>query len=147
MTSESAPFVNAVESSDYTAQLDLTGLPAGQRIFYEVRFQELGDLATTSEPVIGSFRTAPSTQGNVRFLWSGDPHLQGLFTLDLAATWRPIPQVALSFIARDLSGPGYDAPCVATMMVTPPCSVPRSFLLALAVRPEGSRALAIAFGP
>ena len=76
-----------------------------------------------------------------RFLWSGDPRIQGLFTLDLAATWRPAPQVAFSFVARDLSGPGYDAPCMATAMVTPPCSVPRSFLLAVAVRPEGSRAL------
>ncbi len=77
-----------------------------------------------------------------RFLWSGDPHIRGLFTLDLAASWRPIPQVAFSFIARDLSGPGYDAPCRALGMVTsPPCSVPRSFVLAIAVRPEGTRAL------
>ena len=26
-----------------------------------------------------------------RFLWSGDPRLQNLFTLDLAASWRPPP--------------------------------------------------------
>lgn len=79
-----------------------------------------------------------------RFLWSGDPHLAGLFTLDLAASWRPIPQVALSFVARDLSGPGYDAPCMAVGTApAPPCSVPRSFLLALGIRPEGSRAFSL----
>lgn len=77
-----------------------------------------------------------------RFLWSGDPHVAGLFTLDLAASWRPIPEVAISFVARDLSGPGYDAPCFGVGMApAPPCSVPRSFLLAVGVRPEGTRAL------
>ena len=33
----------ALESSDFTAQVDLSGLPAGQRIFYRVRFQNLHD--------------------------------------------------------------------------------------------------------
>ncbi len=30
-----------------------------------------------------------------RFLFSGDPRLSGLFTLDLAASWRPIQEVAI----------------------------------------------------
>src|SRR5689334_5934211 len=29
----------ALETTDFTAQVDLSGLPAGQRIFYRVRFQ------------------------------------------------------------------------------------------------------------
>ncbi len=77
-----------------------------------------------------------------RFLWSGDPHLSGLFTLDVAASWRPIPQLAFSFVARDLSGPGYNGGCLPIGATsTGPCSVPRSFLLAIGLRPEGSRAL------
>ena len=38
----------------------LTDLPAGQRIFYRVLYQDLSDLRTWSEPVAGSF-TTPST--------------------------------------------------------------------------------------
>src|SRR6185503_18359300 len=41
----------------------------------------------------------------VRFLASGDVRLQGLATLDLAATWRPVDWLALSFLARDVVGP------------------------------------------
>ena len=62
----------------------------------------------------------------------GSQELSGLFTLDLAATWRPLPQVAVSFIARDLTGPGYQAGAGR---------VPRSFLLSLGLRPDGTRAL------
>ncbi len=69
-----------------------------------------------------------------RFLFSGDPRLSGLFSLDLAASWRPISQVAISFIARDLTEPDYQGGGG---------SVPRSFVLALGLRPEGSRAFSI----
>ncbi len=62
----------------------------------------------------------------------GSPQLAGLFTLDLAATWRPLPEVAVSLIARDLTSPGYQ---------TGLGNVPRSFLLSLGLRPEGTRAL------
>ena len=79
-----------------------------------------------------------------RFLWSSNPHVAGMFTLDLAASWRPSPHVAVSFVARDLSGPGYGAGCVPLgMSALGPCSVPRSFLLAIAVRPESTRALTL----
>ena len=43
----------ALEDSDYTARVDLTGLPAGQRIFYRVVFQDLGDGKTLSAPIGG----------------------------------------------------------------------------------------------
>jgi protease IV len=69
-----------------------------------------------------------------RFLFSGDPRLSGLFSLDLAASWRPIPQVAISFIARDLTGPGYQGGGG---------SVARSFVLAFGIRPEGTRAFTL----
>jgi len=78
-----------------------------------------------------------------RFLWSSDPHLSNLFTLDLAASWRPSTHVAVSFVARDLGGPGYQGGClpIGSMGMAGPCSVPRSFLLAIGVRPESTRAL------
>lgn len=67
----------ALEDTDYTAKLDLVGLPAGQRVFYRVRFLDLGDLKTLSEPVTGSFHTAPAGRSDVRFVWSGDTAGQG----------------------------------------------------------------------
>src|SRR3954451_4771451 len=57
----------ALEDTDLTAKLDVPGLPPGQRIFYRIRFLDLGDLTTLSEPIPGSFATPPSTRGNVRF--------------------------------------------------------------------------------
>ena len=49
----------ALEVGDYAAKLDLTGLPAGQRIFARVRFQDLQNLDVESTPVTASFTTAP----------------------------------------------------------------------------------------
>lgn len=69
--------VHALEDTDFTAKLDLMGLPADQRISYEVRFLDLGDLQTLSEPVTGSFRTPPAEKRHVRFVWSGDTAGQG----------------------------------------------------------------------
>jgi alkaline phosphatase D len=73
----SAPIVNALEDTGLTAKVDLTGLPAGQRIFCEVRFLDLADLETLSEPVRGSFATPPAERRDVRFVWSGDTVGQG----------------------------------------------------------------------
>ncbi len=67
----------ALESSDYTAKLDLTGLPAGQDIFYRVQFQDLSDVNVFSEPSIGHFRTAPATRRDINFVWTGDTCGQG----------------------------------------------------------------------
>jgi alkaline phosphatase D len=72
-----APAVHAVDDSDFTAKVDLAGLPAGQRIFYEATFLDLADLKTSSEPVRGSFLTPPSERRNVRVVWSGDTAGQG----------------------------------------------------------------------
>src|SRR5262249_32699128 len=49
----------ALEDTGFTARVDLMGLPAGQRIVYRVRFQDLSDLRTLSLPVLGRFLTPP----------------------------------------------------------------------------------------
>ena len=67
----------ALENSDFTARLDLPNLPAGQRIFYRVSWQDLSDSKVFSEPVIGSFKTAPTQPRDVSFVWGGDVCGQG----------------------------------------------------------------------
>ena len=67
----------ALETSDFSAQVDLTGLPPGQQIFYRVSFQDLADLKTLSPPVPGRFKTAPARPSDVLFAWSGDTVGQG----------------------------------------------------------------------
>lgn len=69
--------LHVLDDTDFTGKLELTGLPDGQRIFYEVRFLDLGDLRTESEPVRGSFLTPPAGRRRVRFVWSGDLAGQG----------------------------------------------------------------------
>ena len=67
----------ALETSDFTARVALTGLPAGQRIFYRVLFQDLADIRRWSLPAAGSFRTAGDTSRNVTIAWSADTVGQG----------------------------------------------------------------------
>jgi alkaline phosphatase D len=66
----------ALEDTGFTARLDLTGLPTGQRISYRVVFQDLSDLRTLSAPVSGSFKTA-SADGSVTLAWTADTVGQG----------------------------------------------------------------------
>lgn len=73
---------------------------------------------------------ALSVGAAVRFLASGDVQLNGVTTLDLAASWRPVDWLALSFLARDVVGPRLGASSDA---------VARSFLLGTALRPFGDR--------
>ncbi|MGH9831522.1 MAG: alkaline phosphatase D family protein, partial [Blastocatellia bacterium] len=68
---------SAIEPTDFTARVDLADLPAGQRIFYRLTFQDLNDLKVFSEPVAGSLRTAPNTKRDVSFVWGGDVCGQG----------------------------------------------------------------------
>ncbi len=67
----------ALENSDFTARLDLQNLPAGQRIFYRVSWQDLSDIRVFSEAVRGSFKTAPVNARDVSFVWGGDVCGQG----------------------------------------------------------------------
>jgi alkaline phosphatase D len=69
----------ALESTDYTARIVLSDLPPGQRIFYRVQFQDLGDLRSLSVAQAGSFRTpaSPTSPRDVTFAWSADTVGQG----------------------------------------------------------------------
>jgi alkaline phosphatase D len=67
-----ATFVDALAETDFTAKALIENLPAGQDIFYRIRFEDLSFPGGTSEPRIGRFRTAPSERRSVSFLWSGD---------------------------------------------------------------------------
>jgi alkaline phosphatase D len=67
---------HALEATDFTARLDLTGLPAGEEIFYRVMWEDLAG-NTMSEPMRGHFRTPPPGRRDVRFVWSGDTVGQG----------------------------------------------------------------------
>ncbi len=67
----------ALESSGFHASLDLRELPAGEQIFYRVRFESLESPGAFSEPVAGRFRTAPWGPRRLRAVWSGDMVGQG----------------------------------------------------------------------
>jgi len=67
----------ALDTSDYTSRIDLTGLPAGREIFVRVKYQSLTNERAFSEPVYGRFVSAPHRFSDVRFLWSGDTAGQG----------------------------------------------------------------------
>jgi alkaline phosphatase D len=67
----------ALETSDYTARVDLTGLPPNREVFLRVAFEDLSSGKTLSAPVTGRFLTAPSSRRDVRFAWSGDTAGQG----------------------------------------------------------------------
>jgi alkaline phosphatase D len=67
----------AFENTDYTARIDLTGLPPGQDVFVRVMFQDLNNHKALSKASSGRFRTAPDRAKNIRFLWSGDTCGQG----------------------------------------------------------------------
>ena len=55
-----AAYVDVLPESDFTGKLLLEDLPAGQDIFYRVRFQNLSSPAIVGEPQVGRFRTAPA---------------------------------------------------------------------------------------
>jgi alkaline phosphatase D len=68
----------ALEDTDFTARVDLTDLPPGQRMSYRVHFQDLSDLRVSSVPLEGMFQT-PSAQPDrdVVFSFSADCVGQG----------------------------------------------------------------------
>jgi len=67
----------ALAETDFTARVDLRGLPSGQEIFYRVLFQDLADTKIMSAPVVGRFRTPSMDRKTVTFAWSGDEAGQG----------------------------------------------------------------------
>jgi alkaline phosphatase D len=92
------PPVAALPESDFTAKMLLENLPAGQEIFYRVRFRDLAHSGIQSEAVVGRFRTAPADRRDVSFVWGGDvagqgwginPDDGGMFTFATMRKHRP----------------------------------------------------------
>jgi alkaline phosphatase D len=73
----SAVAIDALPESDFTAKALLESLPAGQDIFYRVRFEDLAAPTISSDVQVGRFRTAPGDARSVSFVWSGDTAGQG----------------------------------------------------------------------
>jgi alkaline phosphatase D len=82
----------ALETTDFTARQDLTGLPGGREVFVRVSFQGLDNSRALSEPVVGKFTTLPNYGHDlswlgrtgwgrfgqdIRFQWGGDTAGQG----------------------------------------------------------------------
>src|SRR5499427_5386851 len=74
----SAVFVDALPETDFTAKALLEGLPAGQDVFYRIRFQDHSFPSALGSPQVGRFRTAPSERRSVSFVWSGDTGAWGI---------------------------------------------------------------------
>ncbi|HLQ91569.1 MAG TPA: alkaline phosphatase D family protein [Xanthobacteraceae bacterium] len=64
--------VDALPETDYTAKAMIEDLPAGQDIFYRIRFEDHSYPTVMSEPQVGRFRTAPDERRSISFAWSGD---------------------------------------------------------------------------
>lgn len=69
-----SPWVDS--RSDFTARVELTGLPPDQAVFYRVRFED-ARYGVASEPWLGHLRSVPQFKRNIRFVWSGDTVGQG----------------------------------------------------------------------
>ena len=67
----------ALDTSDYTARLDLTGLAPDREVFVRVRFEDVSSGRASSEPLQGRFRTPPAGRRDLTFAWSGDTAGQG----------------------------------------------------------------------
>src|SRR4051812_12103072 len=68
---------DALPNSDFVSKVLLDGLPAGQDIFYRVRFDDISESGIEGETQVGHFRTAPTARSNISFVWSGDTAGQG----------------------------------------------------------------------
>jgi alkaline phosphatase D len=66
----------ADQRTDFTARVELSGLPTDQAIFYRVHFED-AQTGTPSEPWFGHLRSAPQQRRDIRFVWSGDTVGQG----------------------------------------------------------------------
>jgi alkaline phosphatase D len=99
----------ALARENYTARVDLRGLPAGQRVYYRVRFQDLVHESALSEPVSGSLMVpASAQQGQARditFAFSGDEAGQGWGINEqwggyrVYESMRPLPSISSSIPA------------------------------------------------
>lgn len=65
------------DRTDFTGKVRLVGLEPGREVEYRVWLQDLRNPAVLSEPLEGSFRTAPADCRDVSFVWSADLAGQG----------------------------------------------------------------------
>src|SRR6202158_4408996 len=65
----------ALPDHDFTSKILLEGLPPGQDIFYRVCFEDISGIP--GETQTGNFRTAPTDNNSISFVWSGDTAGQG----------------------------------------------------------------------
>src|SRR5262249_34372899 len=68
---------DALSETDFTAKALIEGLPAGQDVFYRIRFEDHAAPTVLGEAQVGHFRTAPSERRSLSFVWSGDTAGQG----------------------------------------------------------------------
>jgi len=68
---------NALPDRDFTSKVLVEGLPAGQDIFYRVRFEDIDGQGLGGEAQVGRLRTAPAIRNSISFAWSGDTIGQG----------------------------------------------------------------------
>lgn len=64
-------------TSDLAVKRLVEGLPSDQDVFFRFVAADLDDINALSEPVVGRFRTAPTSRRSVKFAWSGDTAGQG----------------------------------------------------------------------
>ncbi len=69
--------LDATPASDQAIKRLIVGLPSDQDIFYRFVAHDLNDINAASDPIVGRFRTAPTSRRSVRFAWSGDTAGQG----------------------------------------------------------------------
>lgn len=67
----------ATPEGDLAVKRMVDGLPSDQDIFYRFVAADLNDISALSDPIVGQFRTAPTSRRDVRFAWSGDTAGQG----------------------------------------------------------------------
>ena len=67
----------ALRSTGLCAKADIQKLPAGETIFYRVRFRDLADSRVFGPPVSGRFKTPPADGRDVSFIWGADTVGQG----------------------------------------------------------------------
>lgn len=94
---------DVLEHRDYTGKLRLVDLPAGEELFYRVRFESLEHPGVFSEPQVGRLKTAPADIRNVSFIWSGDTAGQG-YGIDVARggmqTYRTMRELRPDFFVH-----------------------------------------------
>ena len=89
---------DALPDRDFTAKLLLDGLPAGQDIFYRVRFDDISESGIEGETQVGHFRTAPTARS------IGVVRLVGRY-----------PRAKAGASTKRAAGCGLTAPCSTTV--------------------------------